>query len=100
SGVPVCIQCSNQPPKNRNVRNKLVRDLDEAVERADSASRTFSDIVGDIPSDLPHPDGAQRIHNATDNLSSARQKVTKAHSRLNDYLSRGIVPDDLKRSTD
>ena len=47
-------------------------------------------------SGLPHPDGSQRIKNASVGLSMARKGVLKAHTRLNDYLGRGIVPEDLK----
>lgn len=28
---------------------------------------------------------------------AARREIVKAHSRLNDFLNRGIVPDDLKQ---
>jgi hypothetical protein len=50
----------------------------------------------ETPSGLPHPDGAQRIQNASHELSSARMEMEKAHSRLNLYLSRGILHDDDK----
>jgi hypothetical protein len=30
-------------------------------------------------------------------LTLARTEVVGAHNRLNDFLERGIVPDDLKR---
>jgi len=29
---------------------------------------------------------------------AARKEMRKAHSRLNDFLSRGIVPEDLKQA--
>jgi hypothetical protein len=51
-----------------------------------------------IPSFIPHPDGTQRIHNASHQLTEARNAMMKAHHRLNDYLERDIVPKDLKRS--
>src|SRR6266404_997113 len=51
-----------------------------------------------VPSGLQHPDGAQRIKNASNKLSLARKEMATAHNRLNDYLSRGIVPEDLKLS--
>jgi hypothetical protein len=28
---------------------------------------------------------------------AARKEIAKAHSRLNDFLNRGTVPDDLKQ---
>jgi hypothetical protein len=33
-----------------------------------------------------------------DRVVSALAEMMKAHTRLNNYLERGIVPDDLKRS--
>jgi hypothetical protein len=50
----------------------------------------------DTPGGLPQPDGAQRIQNASDELSVARTEMEKAHSRLNLYLSRGILLHDGK----
>jgi hypothetical protein len=54
--------------------------------------------MGQFPSGLPHPDGFQRIKNASNVLSAARQQMAAAHNRFSDYLNRGIVPDDLKKS--
>jgi hypothetical protein len=51
-----------------------------------------------IPSFIPPPDGTQRIHNASHKLTEARNTMMKAHRRLNDFLERGTVPEDLKRS--
>jgi hypothetical protein len=45
-----------------------------------------------------YANGAQRIHSASRELSVARKEMMKAHSRLDDSLSRGVVPEDLKRS--
>ena len=59
--------------------------------------RRFIAVMGDVPSGLPHPDGTQRIHNASRELSAARKEVMKAHTRLNEFFGRGIIPEDLKR---
>ena len=58
----------------------------------------FQAVMSDIPSGLPHPDGTQRIHNASSQMKDAREGMMTAHKRLNDYLSVGTVPEDLKRS--
>ena len=50
------------------------------------------------PSGTPHPDGVQRIHNASHKLTQARDEMMNAHNRMNDFIERGIVPEDLKRS--
>ncbi|MDP8990891.1 MAG: hypothetical protein M3N41_12535 [Acidobacteriota bacterium] len=100
SGVPVCLKCVDR----RNTKSKadqadiyaaLVRALADATLRAESANREFDAVRGDIPSALPQPDGTQRIHNASRALNAARDEMMKAHKRLEDYLGRGIVPDDL-----
>ena len=50
--------------------------------------------MGDIPSGLPQPDGIQRIQNAAHALAAARSEVIRAHSRLDEFLARGVVPGD------
>jgi len=68
-----------------------------ANRRAAEATREFNEVMGQFPSGLPHPDGVQRISNVSNKLTAARKDVATAHNRLNDYLSRGIVPDHLKK---
>ncbi len=105
-GVPICLKCADErdgkrksPEMEREVRTILMRDLLQATARANAASDEFSAVMGDVPSALPHPDGTQRIHNVSRALFSAREEVMKAHTRLNDFLSRGVVPEDLKQDT-
>jgi hypothetical protein len=104
-GLPVCIKCSEARERSRKpaaperqVLNALQQDLEAATEQAKAATVAFDAVTRDIPSALPHPDGTQRIHNASRGVSLARVELMRAHNRLNDYLKRGIVPDDLKRS--
>ncbi len=63
-----------------------------------AAAESFSSIIKDIPGDVPHPDGALRITQASRELSTARAEMMVAHRRLNDFLSRGVIPEDLKVS--
>ena len=102
-GVPICLECADardansKPPETEHrIRTILTEALTEATARANAASEEFSGVMGDIPSALPHPDGTQRIHNASRELSAARKEVMQAHTRLTDFLSRGIIPEDLK----
>jgi hypothetical protein len=78
-GVPICVQCSNareakrKPPASEHeIRTTLLQHLTEATKRNHEASRE---------------------------LAVARSELMKAHNRLNDYLSRGIVPEDLKKNS-
>ena len=102
-GVPVCIKCADtleakrKPPEN--VRTILSRAVTEATARAHAASEAFRAIMADVPTALPNPDGAQRIHNVSRELSAARKEMVKAHARLNDFLGRGITPEELKQSS-
>jgi hypothetical protein len=104
SGVPVCIKCAEaheatrKPPNSdRYVRTILFQDFVEATARVNAASEAFIAVMGEVPSGLPHPDGTQRIHNGSRKLSAARKEVMKAHTRLNDFLGQGIIPEDLKQ---
>src|ERR1700676_1874224 len=82
----------------QQIRTTLYQDVLQATARNNEATREFEAVMGRLPSGLPHPDGAQRIKNASSSLAVARKEKMKAHNRLNDYLGRGIVPADLKRS--
>ena len=76
----------------------LFRDLDEAKKRSEKANDAFKAVLSNIPNGDPHPDGTQRIRNASSELTAAREATMSAHNRLTDFLNTGIVPDDLKRS--
>jgi hypothetical protein len=79
-----------------SVHSRLVQELEEANLQFDEVARAHRQIVTDIPSDLPQPDGAQRIHSVSQQLASARENIARAHSRLSDFLDSGIIPEDLK----
>jgi hypothetical protein len=105
-GVPVCIKCADaheakgKPPEiERNVRTTLIQDVTETTARAKAASQAFGATMGDVPSGLPHPDGAQRIHDASREVFAAQKEMMKAHTRLNDFLGQGTIPEDLKQGS-
>jgi hypothetical protein len=52
--------------------------------------------MNDIPSGLPHPDGAHRIHSIARRLSTANRKFNQAQVKLTDFLDKGTVPEELK----
>jgi hypothetical protein len=102
-GVPLCEACSGKPESeigrlktDRQVRARLQRDILASTARAHPASEALSAIMGNIPSGLPQPDGSQRIQNAAHALAAARNEVMRAHSRLDEFLARGVVPGDFK----
>jgi len=103
-GVPICLKCVNArtSPKPRatdqQIRATLLQDVIELTARNERALEEFEDVAGQIPSGLPHPDGVQRIRNASAKLATARQELMKAHRRLDELDRRGIAPEDLKKS--
>src|SRR4030081_1648817 len=104
NGTPICIECSEKrelkrkPPVGEpSIHHALGKELAEATAQVWEASEAFLRVTTEIPSGLPHQDGAQRIHNVSRQLSLARQRMTLAHRRLAEYLITGIVPEDLKR---
>ncbi len=112
SGIPMCLQCAEAqevrhatltqvPLTGEQVRKILLQDLSETTFRVKEASVAFDAVVSSIPSKLPQPDGIQRIKNASNELSITRREMMRAHARLNDFLNRGLVPEDLhRRKTD
>lgn len=103
--IPICIECSDAckskgkpPAPGHEIQTLLHQQFLTATERAKEATEAFEAAITDIPSGLPNPDGTQRIHNASRQVSVTRIEMMKAHNRLNDYLSRQIVPEDLKRN--
>jgi len=79
-GVPICPDCIGigkpNPDRTAGISSVLVNDLNEATVKLDAAS----------------------VQNASGELTTAWQKMERAHQRLKDYLEHGIVPEDLKRS--
>ena len=105
NGTPICIVCAGakadtpRPSATESpIRLKLLQEVRQATDRVNAAAESFSSIIQDIPSDTPHPDGALRITQASRELSTARAELMAAHHRLNDFLGRGVIPEDLKAS--
>jgi hypothetical protein len=96
-GTPVCVACSDAPASQHSIASRLQRDVAAATERANAANAAFQALMREIPSSLPHPDGSQGLHNASRELTIARQAMMEATLRLNDFLNHGTIPEDLKR---
>ena len=100
SGVPICIKCAathEAKPSDELVRRLLTKQRIVATVRTNADLREFNDVMGQLPSGLPHPDGTQHIQNASRKLIAARKEMGRADNRLNDFDNRGIIPEDLKR---
>ena len=104
--TPLCAKCAEaigteQPPPQPaplhkdHVRRILQLDVAETTARADTAAAEFKAIINSIPSGIPQPDGVQRIHQASHDLANARKDLMRAHSRLDNFLNSGAIPEDL-----
>ena len=102
-GVPVCPSCSDvgtkrkPPATEQQIRSILLQDLIELTARTEQATEEFEAVM-QIPSGLPHPDGVQRVKNASAKLSIARKELMKAHRRLDEHCG-GTLPEDLKHGS-
>ena len=97
NGSPICLRCAGrlQSKADRaSIEGTLIQVLADASSRAAAAHAEFIAAVDNIPSGLPHPDGTQRIQNASRKLRAARDDMKSAHSRLDSFMITGIVPED------
>jgi predicted naringenin-chalcone synthase len=76
----------------------LVNQLAEATARVGAAHKEFNEVLDRFPGGPAHPGGVQEIKDALKRLTVAREQMSAAQEKLNEYLQRGIVPDNLKRS--
>ena len=101
NGVPICISCSEGPKRKSYLEDSIMRVLTDglaaAKKRTEKAAFLFTGVAALVPSRKPDPDGVQRIRSTSHELSAARKEMMRAHTRLNDYLNGGVVPEDLKR---
>lgn len=88
-GIPICIECTDKKRSSglteAEFRATLLEDILIATANSNDASKEFDYIVSQF-SGLPHPDGSQRIKNASNRLNIARKEMMKAHIRLNEYI--------------
>jgi hypothetical protein len=76
----------------------LQEDVRAAKQRLDATMEKFDAIMRESPAGLPVPDSLESLHNASRELTRAREEHVEAHVRLNAFVAEGIIPDDLKES--
>jgi len=81
----------------QEIRQLLQEDFDVAQQRRIEASKLYAEVMNDIPSGIPQPDGTDRIRFAAHEYKVSRKDATAAMKRLSDFLIRGIVPPELER---
>ena len=104
-GVPICPECSEartrrKPPRAApEIQAALIEHVVDATTRLGAANWEFNEVMSQFRTGLPHSDGVQRIKNASHKLGTARKEMMRAHTRLNEFIERGIVPEDLKQGS-
>ena len=78
----------------REIRKRLTVDLEKAKAQAEADA--FNAVLKETPSGLPHPDGTQRIRNASVEKAAAHSRLTCAMARMDSFIIAGKIPDDLK----
>jgi hypothetical protein len=74
----------------------LTNEFEDAKRQMNIVSQRFNEVVRDVPSGLPHPDGTLVISNAGRELAEARAKVASAIDRLHAFITHGIVPEEMQ----
>ncbi len=82
----------------QSVFERLRADVDRTSEDYTKAKQHFWHVSADIPSGFPHPDGKQRIEDASRAQTTAMVAYTIALKRFNEFLLDGTVPEDLRKS--
>ena len=86
---------ANEMRSRQEIERILSAEIEKARQRQKEAGLTFRQIAVDIPSLLPAPDGSLRIQQAGSEYRSALDDLRKALNRYNDFVAKGIVPDDV-----
>jgi hypothetical protein len=71
------------PKADPNSQKELKGKLAVAIKAQKIAAKQFKGVVKDIPSGLPHPDGSDRIRNASRELTDANNRVVALLVELN-----------------
>jgi hypothetical protein len=102
--VPICPECwyarkpKREPAAAEQVRRLLIQESVKTTARAHAALKVFNEALNQFRSGLPDRDGTHWIQDASRKLIAVRKVMGRSNTRLNDYLNRGIVPQDLKQS--
>ena len=86
------------PESEKDFLDILIRHVVNATTFENRANEEFNAAMNQFPTGLPYPNGAQQIKTTSAHLLSARKMLEIARNRLDDFINKGSVPEDLKRS--
>jgi hypothetical protein len=102
NGFPICLGCENtrtksqSPATDSEMRTTLLQDVLEWTSRAQDIAKQMEAVTAEARG-MSQSDGTQHVKNASSQLTSARNELMKAQTRLAQYFGSWIVPGDLKR---
>jgi hypothetical protein len=96
SGVGSPDDAANERSKNRRVEQALAQQMNVAREELRVAILSFRDAVGQLPSGIPRPDSSLYVLDVSKECSRAQKAFDTAQERWFKFLSKGIIPEDLK----
>jgi phage-related tail fiber protein len=73
----------------------LSSEIKAAGQRQRDAGSRLREVVSDIPSSIPAPDGSLRIRLAGVEYRAALEDLRRALARFDDFVVKGIVPEDV-----
>jgi hypothetical protein len=82
--------------ERERILRTLRADLAAAQHRRDEAAALFSEVIRDVPSGIPIPDGAERIRRVSLDYKQTQIEAVSALVRLNDFIIHGTIPSDLQ----
>ncbi|SRR5579885_3033864 len=84
NGTPLCLLCSDG--SRESILRRLEAAENAAFEQSQYVTRAFNEIVSDVPSGLPHPDGVEGVERARREVKHAQEKYLEASRRLTAFL--------------
>jgi hypothetical protein len=80
-------------------RERIIRllraQLAASQDRRDQAAKRFDEMMREVPSGIPHPDGTERIRQISNEYGRTQAEASAAFGRLNDFLIHGKIPPNL-----
>jgi hypothetical protein len=80
------------------IEQLLFSNLEIARERYNLTRQVFNEVIRDIPSGLPHSDGALRVRVAGRQNNENLTAYSKAITEFSEYLTSGTVPERYRKA--
>jgi len=78
------------------IARRLALEVEASWYEYSRATKEFNDIIHEVPSGLPHPDGAVRIAQAGRESRRTLDLYSTALHRYSEFVLHGVTPKDLE----